>query len=189
MARKISLWLLAALIGFCITLSNYALAASFSISVTDSSGATDSTVTIPIKVTDAQNIGSLELSLTYDSTILAAKEVSAGDMLPGALIDYNADNAGTIRVAVAGGQVQGTGNLLKVQFTVKGRQGQESLIGLKDVRAWDASVEAPEMLLKGTQEGHFTVGGASQMTIYLIIGAIVSVILIILLFTRLRKKE
>ncbi len=163
-------------------------AASLSLGVEDSSAASNSTATVGINISEAKNMGSTQFNVSYDPAVLSAKEVAAGELLGGALLESNISEPGLIRVAVAGAQVEGSGNLIKLVFDVKGKQGDESAIAIKDIRAWDSSPEAPEMLVKNLDDGQFKVAGLPQLYIYIIAGAAVLLIGLLALFASRAKK-
>ncbi|MFQ6061612.1 MAG: cohesin domain-containing protein, partial [Methanosarcinales archaeon] len=57
-----------------------ALAAGTTVSVSDASADSGTSIEIPIEITGASNVGSMDLELTYDPKVLNATQVKAGTL-------------------------------------------------------------------------------------------------------------
>lgn len=77
-----------------------------------------SSVSLSVTAANLASLGSMELILYYDSTALSVSSVTAGGLFSTEVFDYNADEAGIIRVnAVSFAGVSGSGTVLTVRFT------------------------------------------------------------------------
>jgi peptide/nickel transport system substrate-binding protein len=119
-------------------------------------------VSIPITVKDAKRIGAMQLVLTYDESVLEAKSVEKDDLLEtNVLMESNLDKPGSIAVAfTAIDGIDGDGPLLKVNFLVRGQDGQKSALTLQSVEAWEVGTLLD--VLVSTESGEFTVQAPPQ---------------------------
>lgn len=69
-----------------------ASAGSLTVSVSDITGAKNSTVEVPIILEGASEVGSMDMVLNYDSDVLRAVAVEAGELGKNALIEANNHN-------------------------------------------------------------------------------------------------
>ena len=77
-----------------------------------------STVTIPITIKKADNIGSMNLALTYNSAILQATDVIPGALTQDAIIETNLDADGIRIGLIDTNGISGDGTLFYVKFNV-----------------------------------------------------------------------
>ncbi len=114
---------------------------SSTLSVEDRTAAPNGTVTVPVRLTRASQLRSLNFSLRYDPNVLKVNRVDAGDLVGGALFQPSTRDAGIIRFGVV---VQGTtwisgdGPVAHVVFTASGSSGSQSSLTLGDIIATDA---------------------------------------------------
>ena len=77
-----------------------------------------SSVSLSVTAASLSSLGSMELLLYYDSAALSVSSVTAGNLFSSEVFDYNADEAGVIRVnAVSFAGVSGSGTVMTVRFT------------------------------------------------------------------------
>lgn len=85
-----------------------------------SARAPSGTVQIPVTLDNADNIGSMDLVLTYDSSVLRATEVRKGSLTEDSIMQSNIVD-GTIRIGVIDtGGISGSGSFVNVIFEVIG---------------------------------------------------------------------
>jgi hypothetical protein len=122
------------------------------------SKASGSTVQIPLTLSGAQEpIGNMDITLSYDSSVLMAKKVTKGTVAANASFDSNIET-GTIRIALFDNQgFSGDGSVIITEFEVIGDEGSTSPLDILDIMANRASDSAA--LDIGTQNGVFTVLG------------------------------
>ncbi|OFV68385.1 MAG: Cellulosome anchoring protein, cohesin region domain protein [Candidatus Syntrophoarchaeum caldarius] len=116
-----------------------------------------STVQIPLTlkgVTD--KIGNMDITLSYDPSVLEATEVIKGGLTTTSLFEYNLIDWGTIKISLADkAGFSGDGSIAYVKFNVIGYEGSVSpleIVSLSANRAADlAAMDIP------TQDGLFTV--------------------------------
>ncbi len=170
-----------------------AWASSVTLVVGSVGGASGSKAAVPINVRGAQQLGALQMELTYDPAVLDAPTVEKGSMPQEITVGSNVVSPGRLRVvmnASARESISGDGTLMKVVFLVKGQSGQQCDLRLEQVQAWDnTKPDAPpyEMLVT-VEPGKFTVGGAG-LPVALIagIGGAVVVLLVVVLVVATRK--
>src|SRR6056297_2748058 len=73
-----------AMIGITIT-AGIALAEQVQVAISDASGNYESIVDIPITITSADDVGSLDMVITYDPALLQVDSVSKGELNKGIL--------------------------------------------------------------------------------------------------------
>jgi hypothetical protein len=145
-------------------------------------------IDIPITVKGANNLGALELVLTYDPAILEAKSADRGALLSNSLLEYYANESGRLAVTlVSQDGVTGDGVVATAHFLVKGQAGQKCALRLENVRAWDGKTHLD--FLVTTTAGEFTVKGF-PLPWWLIaaIGAAVLLLLVLLLLLRMTRR-
>jgi hypothetical protein len=102
--------------------------------VSDTTGAKNSTVDVPIFLEGATDVGSMDIVLNYDADVLRAVDVEAGKLGKNALIEANTAREGevTIRLADSSG-IDGDGAVAIVAFEVLGDTGSTSPLTLEAV--------------------------------------------------------
>ena len=111
-----------------------ASAGSLTVSVSDTTGAKNSTVDVPIILEGVTDVGSMDMVLKYDPDVLRAVAVEAGALGKNALIKANTAREGevTIRLADSSG-IDGDGAVAIVAFEVLGDTGSTSPLTLEAV--------------------------------------------------------
>jgi hypothetical protein len=104
------------------------------VSVNDTSANFGEVVKIPINVTNAIDIGSMDIQLKYDSTVLTFKEAAEGDLTNNSLMQLNAMNDMVKIGLIDGVGINGNGSLMILVFEVCGQSGSTSVLDL-DVKA------------------------------------------------------
>lgn len=150
-------------------------------------GAVGATATIPIMLKCRQDLGSLQLDLVYDRSLLEIRDVRAGSLMGGALLVHNVTTPGRLRIAFTGDPrhpVKGEGELLRVDVSALGRSGDCALV-LERVRAWDGSEQSFEMRVDPTS-GRFTVSAPPSTELPTLV-VLAGVVLLVLWFMLRRK--
>ncbi|MBN1189962.1 MAG: hypothetical protein JXA46_09430 [Dehalococcoidales bacterium] len=72
---------------------------------------------VPVNLKDARNVGSLHLEIVYNPAAISVTNVEAGDLAANAMIEYNADAAGRIKIGIVDAAgINGDGTLLNLFF-------------------------------------------------------------------------
>jgi hypothetical protein len=176
--------LLAVLLSVCLP-GAMAHASSVTVVVCSVEGATGAKVEVPINIRNAQQLGAMQMEMTYDPAVLEAKTVEKGGLPQEITVGSNVIAPGRLRIvmnASARESISGDGTLMKAVFEVKGTRGQRCDLHLTGLRAWDnTKPEAPPYEMLATVEpGTFTVVGGLPV-IPLMLGAAVVLILLIVL--------
>ena len=115
-------------------------------------------VNVPIHLTGAENIGSLEFVLTYDPSVLEMSGVEAGGLAQSALFDFGTRNPGRLWAGLIDNEgINGDGPIAVVSFKVVGPGASTSLLALENITTYDASSLLD--ILTNATSGSFTVDG------------------------------
>jgi hypothetical protein len=141
-----------------VLMAGVVTAAQVQVSVSDTTGNSGEVVDIPVTVSDANNIGSIDLVITYDPTILQVDSVSKGDLNNG-MISSNTETDGILSLAIADQSgIDGDGEIAIISFSVIGQTGSSPL-QVESLSVYD--VESVE--IDATAEnGLFTVDETSE---------------------------
>ncbi len=78
------------------------------------------TVSVNIRAENLSNVGSLDIAIYYDSSVVTLKEVKNGTLISGCLVSNNKDVVGVVSSSIASlTGLSGSGTLLTLSFTVK----------------------------------------------------------------------
>ena len=115
-------------------------------------------VNVPIHLTGAENIGSLEFVLTYDPAVLEVSGVEAGGLAQSALFDFGSRSPGRLWAGLIDSEgINGDGPIAVVSFKVVGPDASTSLLALENITTYDASSLLD--ILTNATSGSFTVDG------------------------------
>ena len=115
-------------------------------------------VNVPIHLTGAENIGSLEFVLTYDPSVLEVSGVEAGGLAQSALFDFGSRSPGRLWAGLIDSEgINGDGPIAVVSFKVVGPGDSTSLLALENITTYDASSLLD--ILTNATSGSFTVDG------------------------------
>ena len=137
---------------FALLISSIAVAgAEVVVKVGDGSGAVGETATLSVEMIGAENVGSMDLVLTYDPEVLKVVKVDKGAMVKG-LFSSNTDEAGIIGIGLVDSQgMSGDGEVARITFEVL-KEGQCE-VRIVDAKAYD--VETHVDLSVKTENGVF----------------------------------
>lgn len=166
-----------------------AMAAGLTVSVSDSTGANGSTSKVPVNLEGASDIGSMDIVLKYDATVLKAVSAEAGELGKNAFIEANTAKEGEVKIALADSSgINGDGTVATISFEVIGEIGSTSPLTLETVSVH--SIELVE-IVTAENSGTFTVteetslfGFASVFAL-----AIIAIITIIAALFIIKKKK
>jgi hypothetical protein len=123
-----------------------------------------STIQIPLTLKGVkEDIGNMDMTLSYDPSVLEATRVIKGGLTTNSVFDYNVIGKGTIKISLsmAGREgFSGDRSIAYVRFTVIGSEGSSSLLRIVSVAANRADDMAPVSIT--TQDGVFTVQGFEE---------------------------
>lgn len=166
-----------------LMLVSIAGAAGLTVSVSDATGAKNSTVKIPVNLKGASKVGSMDIALKYDSKVLNAVSVEAGDLGKNAFIESNTAGAGKVAVALADSKgISGDGAVVQVSFNVVGEVGSTSVLTLE---ATANDVDTLVDIVTTTQSGTFKVTEAAKQSAgdqTAVISSVIAVVAALLIF-------
>ena len=125
------------LVLFCYSLSvGFALAEQVEVTVSNAQGSNGSTIEVPIMIRNADDVGSMDIVMTYDPTILEVDSITKGDLNQG-MISSDTDTSGILSIAIADQDgITGDGEISIVSFTVMNETGSSPLV-LEEVYVYD----------------------------------------------------
>ena len=118
--------------------------------------AAPTSVDVPIHLTGAANVGSLEFVLVYDPEVLQVANVAPGALANAAVIGSNILASGQVWVAVADARgIDGTGAVATVTFDIVGQKQGSTALTLEQVTAHDATTLVD--ILSGATAGEYVI--------------------------------
>lgn len=111
-------------------------------------------ISVPIEIVNAANVGSIGFELVYDAAIVKAVKVEAGDLAANAMIEYNIDTPGLIRVGIIDTQgMNGDGSVVRILFNIFDDSGSSTMT-LANTKAHDAGtlIDIPHEASQGNVE-------------------------------------
>lgn len=125
----------------------------------DDDGSQDmGSVKIPIKLEAADNVGSIGIELTYDSSVLEMIDITAGELAANAMMEYNINSAGLVVVGIIDSSgINGDGIVAEMVFNVI-RAGLSCDLILDTVETHDATSLVD--ILNETSDGSFDSEGS-----------------------------
>ena len=106
-------------------------AEGITLSIHDSSAATGSTVSVPVSVTNAEELSAATIDITYDPTVLKFKGTELGDISKNGIIEASEIKPGQLEISFEDSSgVSQDGDLVKALFEVTGNAGAASQIGI-----------------------------------------------------------
>ena len=106
-------------------------AEGFSITINDQSVSTGSQALIPIHITNAEELGEMNLEVTFDPSVLQFSSVDLGDISKNGIIEATETRPGTIGInLVDDAGISQDGDLLKLKFDVIGNDGTSSTVSI-----------------------------------------------------------
>ena len=96
-------------------------------------------ISVPINVRNSENIGSIDIVLTYDSSALEVTDVLPGELAQNGMMEYNAENLGRVNIGIIDTDgISGDGALVIMGFNVINKSGT-SFFELESVKTHDAT--------------------------------------------------
>ena len=126
-------------------------------------GKPDKEVDVAVNLQNASNVGSLQIEISYDASVLQVMQVEAEELGENALIESNLDNPGGIVIGIVDSSgINGSGPVVSITFDVLEKDGS-SYLTIENATAHDVNtlVDLPANLT----QGEFTAGEVSPPTI------------------------
>ena len=146
------------LFSILIFISPVSAAEGITIFVNDASAKYGDTIQITINVSNAKEIGSMDISLQYDTDVLSLKHVEKGNLTQNSVMQWNIRGDKVLIGLIDGNGINGNGSIAILTFDVCGYPGSTSDLVL-DATATNVSDFSPIQLI--TKNGKFTVMGSS----------------------------
>ena len=123
----------------------------------------DKEVEVPINLENASNVGSLQIELSYDTSVLQATKVEAEELGKNAMIEFNMDTPGYIIIGIVDSSgINGSGSVVSISFDVLEKDTASS-VTIQNAAAHDVNtlVDLPTSLTQGS----FAAGDVSPPSI------------------------
>lgn len=140
------------ILAIAVLATDVATAASFQVGTADAGGAKGSTVNVPVTVSEANNVGSMDILVVYDPAVLTATGVDKGTLNKG-MISANTSAPGFIAISLADSNgITGSGDVAVITFSVIGNATETSTVRLQSVKAYDGTsfLDVPSTISSGT---------------------------------------
>ncbi|MDD5095013.1 MAG: cohesin domain-containing protein [Dehalococcoidia bacterium] len=96
-------------------------------------------IQVPIRIEGANNVGSFDMVLEYDATVLQATEVVAGSLAQNAMLEFNTKNSGQVIIGIIDSSgITGDGSVAIIRFKLLNAAGTSAL-KLQTVEAHNAT--------------------------------------------------
>lgn len=146
-----------AMIGIMIT-AGIVHAEQVQVGISDASGEYESMVEVPITITGADDVGSLDMVITYDPDLLQVDSVSKGELNEG-IISSNTNTEGILSIGIVDQNgINDDGEIAVISFTVINTTGSSPVI-VESLDVYD--VDGLE-IDASAQSGTFTVSKLSS---------------------------
>ena len=107
------------------------MAEGFLITINDQSVSTGSQALIPINITNAEELGEMNIEVTFDPSVIQFSSVDVGDISKNGIIEATETRPGTILInLVDDAGISQNGDLLKLKFDVIGNDGTSSTVSI-----------------------------------------------------------
>lgn len=124
--KKLSIIFLA-LVG--LFLIGTASAAAVVVTIPSGTVGAGATATIPVMVSGASNLGAMDLTVTYDPTILKFVKADLGELSTNGIVEGNEVQSGVVKISFADTKgISGSGTILTVTFNVMGAKGASTIL-------------------------------------------------------------
>ena len=119
-------------------------------------------VKIPINVSNAKDVGSIDISLQYDPCVLSLKTVEKGNLTQNSTMQYNTAEDGKVLIGLIDENgLNGNGSLAILSFDVLGYPGSTSAL---DLEATANNVTDFSAIPLKISDGVFTISGMENVT-------------------------
>ena len=145
------------LIAFCICCSfvGSVSAAAMNIGIGTVSGNTGSIIDVPVTISNAKDLGSMDIVVSYDPAVLSVVSVEKGTLNKG-MIMANSDTPGTIAIGIVDANgINGEGAVANIRFKVIGPNGATSPLKITNVLAYNVKTHSD--IQTATSSGTITV--------------------------------
>jgi subtilisin family serine protease len=131
-----------------------------SLSLPNTGGEQNALVQVPLNLANVNGLAAADLTVTFNSSVLTARNARTGSLTPTWTVVTNTNTAGQIRLAMAsaGGTVSGSGSLALIEFEVKGSPGVTTTLHIASASLNDGAIPVQ------TADGSFAVNLAYRVS-------------------------
>ena len=126
------------------------------VSVSDTQANTGDQIDIPINITNALKVGSMDIDFVYDPDVLSVVSVNKGTLTSNSMLQTNTATEGVIKIGIIDSSgINGNGSIAVINFKVIGKDGDTSKLDLSNVEVSDVNAT---WIPVTTEDATFTVG-------------------------------
>jgi len=144
-----------------ITLTDVGGGTTRTLYIGEATGSPGKDVIVPIGMNDISTVTGGDMTIVYDKSVLAVKEVKTTSLTNNASIQVNTNTPGEIVISIAGSNPlsSGTGTLIDMVFTISAsaKSGTETPVTFKKAAIYDAT---PKDIPIVTKDGKVKIGQA-----------------------------
>lgn len=127
--NKMSIWFMC--IAILLTINMASAGQIDKIYITNTTGDTGNNVVVSVNATNMKDIGSLQLDVQYDKNILAAENVTGGDLGSGGMFTSKINDTGKVTIGLISTEgISGNGSIADIVFRVIGPKGTSSPLNI-----------------------------------------------------------
>jgi len=130
--------------------------------VNDMSVSTGENIQVPIILTNARDIGNMDITFSFDPGVLSYISAERGNLTRNSLFDYNASSGHVKLVIVDNAGINGNGTLTIINFNVIGNPGAST--GLEVIKASANNTSDFSAIPLTIQNGRLTITDAIKQT-------------------------
>jgi len=130
-------------------------AAAMTVSTGTASGGPGSIIDVPVSVDNAKDLGSMDIIVSYDPSVLSVVSVDKGPLNKG-MISANTETPGTVSIGIVdAGGINGNGAVAVMKLKISGSVGASSPLRIEQAMAYDVKTHVDIQTV--TTSGIFTV--------------------------------
>ena len=151
-------------------------------------GRPNSTAELNVSMTNADDVGGLDLALRYDPGVARFSEARVGATAENALMEANEIEPGLLLVALADSDgLSGDGSVVIIKFDVVGSEGDATTVAVEGARAYhhDTLIDIPVT----TIAGELTVASKGLPSLALIGGAALLALMVVIVVVLLLRRR
>jgi hypothetical protein len=121
----------------CILILPGVSAIAMTVSTGTSSGGSGSIIDVPISVDNAKDLGSMDIIVSYDPSVISIVSVDKGTLNKG-MISANTETTGMVSIGIVdAGGINGNGAVAVMKINITGSEGAASPLHIEQVLAYD----------------------------------------------------
>ncbi|WP_202319694.1 cohesin domain-containing protein [Archaeoglobus neptunius] len=147
----------ARLFAIILILLTVGTASALTVKLPETTGGVGSTIEVAVEVEGAKNVGSMDIVISYDPSVVEVKSVGKGELNRGLISSNSKEGVVAISLADSRG-INGDGAVALIEF--KALKEGESPLTIQSVKAYDVNTHVD--IKVDRQDGKITVAGKEE---------------------------